>query len=160
MSAAQSSKITRTCEVCCRSFLVFPSAVRYSGAKFCSPACYRAACTIPFIDRFFRYVGRKMPNGCIPWTGCTNADGYGLIGSGTRQGRMVVASRASYELFVGPIPNGLFVLHRCDTPVCINPVHLWLGTNLDNLRDMSAKGRGRKRVPGSRRFLKELRTTS
>ena len=49
---------------------------------------------IPLIDRFSRSVGRKAASGCILWIGCTNKDGYGVIGSGTRAGRMLLASRA------------------------------------------------------------------
>jgi hypothetical protein len=93
------------------------------------------------IDRFFDYLGHKQPNGCILWAGNTNKDGYGVIGSGTRKGRMLLAHRVSYEILVGPIPNRLEVLHRCDTPPCISPACLFLGTVQDNMADKVAKGR-------------------
>ena len=76
--------------------------------------------------------------GCIEWTGAANQYGYGR-----RQwkGRVVYVHRLAYEQAHGPIPPGLFVLHRCDNPPCYNPDHLFLGTQRDNLQDMSRKGR-------------------
>jgi hypothetical protein len=59
------------------------------------------------------------------------------------------AHRVQWEKFFGPIPEGMHVLHTCDTPGCINIEHLFLGTNADNMRDMAAKGRGRNQNSGA-----------
>jgi len=157
MLRGQFTKVARRCEQCSKPFLTYPSAIKYHGARYCSRACYHQSRHVPLIDRFFHYLGRKTPAGCILWDGNTNRDGYGVIGSGTRKGRMLLAHRVAYELLVGLIPAGLLVLHRCDNPPCINPVHLFLGTQAVNIADMVAKGRGRKCVPGSRRYLHDLR---
>lgn len=77
---------------------------------------------------------------CWLWTGAVAGFGYGVCGS---RGRRARAHRVAYTLEVGPIPPGMQVLHRCDTPRCVRPDHLFLGTQLDNMRDMHAKGRDR-----------------
>ncbi len=59
------------------------------------------------------------------------------------------SNRFAYEHFVGPIADGLFVLHRCDEPLCVRPDHLWLGTHEENMADMIAKGRGRHSSTGT-----------
>lgn len=79
------------------------------------------------------------PNtGCQLWTRAYDSYGYGSLGF---RGRSLRAHRLSYETYVGPIPNGLLVCHSCDTPACINPKHLFLGTDKENTRDSLRKGR-------------------
>jgi hypothetical protein len=73
----------------------------------------------------------------LPW-GRYNPEGYRLL---IWAGRSLMAHRVSYELFVGPIPDGYVVMHRCDNPPCCNPRHLQAGTLSDNSQDMHGKGR-------------------
>src|SRR5229473_1294677 len=83
--------------------------------------------------RLERSIERVPIAGCWIWTGALN-NGYGWIGVNKTQ---VLAHRAYYELYKGPIPDGLLVLHRCDVRCCINPEHLYVGTYLDNGTDKS-----------------------
>ena len=95
-------------------------------------------------DRFLAKVNKDGPvhpvlgTACWLWTGSRRPNGYGTFRL-TRQ--LWVASRASYTLFVGAIPDDLLVLHVCDTRACVNPEHLRTGTHADNMRDRNTKGR-------------------
>lgn len=71
---------------------------------------------------------------------------YGQIAEGRKGGRILAAHRASWELAYGPIPAGASVLHTCDTPLCVRPDHLRLGTLADNNRDMAGKGRANHKL--------------
>ena len=75
---------------------------------------------------------------CWPWTGATNAHGYGHI---RRNGTASIATRVIYRLVYGEFDKTLFVCHRCDNPTCCNPHHLFLGTDAENKTDMYSKGR-------------------
>jgi hypothetical protein len=92
--------------------------------------------TISLDERFWSKVVKS--NGCWLWKGATSRRGYG---SATINGSSVATHRISYEAHVGPIPDGLYVLHSCDTPACVNPAHLRVGTSLDNARDRAERGR-------------------
>ena len=76
---------------------------------------------------------------CWLWTAFTKENGYGQFGRAKHDG--VYAHRFSYELHVGPVPEGLCVLHKCDVRSCVRPDHLFLGTERDNAHDRDTKGR-------------------
>jgi hypothetical protein len=88
-------------------------------------------------ERFARNI-QCDPSGCWLWVGTLDRLGYGRFGM---NGKQPGAHRIAWLLHHGEIPSGLGVCHRCDIPRCVNPDHLFLGTQKDNLRDCSRKGR-------------------
>jgi hypothetical protein len=92
------------------------------------------------LDERLRHHGWHVTeSGCWEWAKSLNSHGYGQLAVGGK--RPEIASRAAYAAWVGPILDGAYVCHRCDNPPCINPKHLFLGADLDNISDMNRKGR-------------------
>lgn len=94
-------------------------------------------------ERFEEKVVRDPNSGCWLWSGCLSRGDYGKIGSGGNRGQTLPAHRVAFEIYRGPIPDGLCTLHKCDVRACVNPDHLFLGTKKDNTAAMMAKNRHR-----------------
>lgn len=106
----------------------------------------KARVTKPIAERLWAKV--QKTDACWLWTGARiksnsrlSPYGYGTICLGTRPNGKGLAHRVAWTLVVGPIPKGLLVLHKCDNPPCVNPDHLFLGTQKDNVEDCAKKGR-------------------
>jgi hypothetical protein len=99
----------------------------------------------PLAERFWERV--KKGAGCWLWTGYRMPNGYGRMGAGgwSKNGGSLLAHRVSYELHKGSIPDGICVMHSCDNPRCVNPAHLSLGSQADNMADKARKGRARRK---------------
>lgn len=91
----------------------------------------------PITDPQGSVMNKKM-NDCIIWSKAKTKSGYGVT---TVNGKTVYAHRLAAEQAYGPIPKGVMVCHRCDTPSCVNPEHLFLGSHKENMQDMRMKGR-------------------
>jgi hypothetical protein len=88
------------------------------------------------MNRFWDKVVKT--DGCWEWSGCRHPRGYGLA---RYMGKTVVTHRIAWMLERGAIPGGMVICHKCDNPPCVNPDHLFIGTQADNNRDRHQKGR-------------------
>lgn len=88
---------------------------------------------IPLIQRFFKNVGKRSNDECWEWRGGRDQNGYGIIGKGKRHSGRWQAHRLSWTLYNGPIPMGLVLDHICCNPPCVNPAHLRVCTQYENI---------------------------
>lgn len=149
------SKLTvkRVCQHCNKTWLTSRRRLRFDPCKFCSNSCRYAHRSKSLRERFWNFVDKDGPppqhvphiGNCWVWTGSLNTRGYGVIQKGGKRTIPTQASRASWILEFGPIPPGLYVLHRCDNPPCVRPSHLFVGTQDDNIKDAMAKERMKPR---------------
>lgn len=120
-----------------------------SSKKFCDRKCeYRSTSEskghvrrLGTMERFWAKADKRGPDECWEWVGRALKHGYGTFSVGGRAGSMESASRFSYRVHNGEIPEGAMVRHRCDNPPCVNPSHLILGSHDDNMRDMAERER-------------------
>lgn len=131
------------CAHCGKPFFTKPSRIAAGKGKFCSTTCYYTAKPRPVSERFWKFVDKtgSVPansalGACWLWTGTLSAYGYGRIDD-------QAAHRLAYSLSHGD-PGELHVCHHCDNPPCVNPEHLFLGTNNDNRQDSVRKNRHAK----------------
>lgn len=125
--------IIKICLNCGKEFGVVPSDA--NRARFCSRACRFSVS----LEKKLEIVGYDLSSaGCHIWRGYKNNHGYGVVG---HEGRDISVHRASWYVNRGLIPDGINVLHECDVRPCFNVAHLFLGTDIDNIADMDAKGR-------------------
>ena len=104
------------------------------------------------MDIFFSHVTPGRMDDCWIWQGGKRGD----YGAGRLNGKTEDAHRVSYQLFVGEIPDGLEVMHGCNTPLCVNPAHLSLGTHAENMAQTAGRRQSMSPARGSRHGLSKL----
>lgn len=130
------------------SLAVWPDASQYQSRS--RGFSGRRTGSVPLGVRVMACVTPEPNTGCWLWTGNLHGNGYGLV---SHKKKTIGAHRAAWLAFRGAIPSGLWVLHRCDHPPCVNPDHLFLGTHAENEKDKIQKGR---QARGERQHLARL----
>ena len=144
-AAMAARRININCRVCEVSMSVTKHAIK-RGRKYCSPECRKKGTLLrnaknrdqELIERFNDNYMPVTESGCWIWMLDCDQNGYGKI---SIKNKAYYAHRVSWELHNNSIPKGMFVCHKCDNPSCVNPDHLFLGTQSDNMQDMKSKGR-------------------
>lgn len=122
----------------------------WASAKFCSRSCSaqhgaKSACKTwgTLEERFWAKVERLGDDDCWNWIGASRPRGYGVI---SKNGRQTSATHVSLEIHGCDVPDGLWVLHKCDNPKCVNPKHLYIGNALQNSRDAVIRNRFKRKL--------------
>src|SRR3989337_1119363 len=132
------------CSICNKTFMGYDFR---NNKHCCSRACYYTYRSGDLRERFESYIMPEPNTGCWLWCGAWKDQKHGKIyGTITIHCHSVRAHRVAWELYVGPVPKGLKVLHKCDVQPCVNPSHLFLGTQKDNVSDCYKKGRRRTKL--------------
>jgi len=115
---------------------------RSATGKFCSMKClYASRERVHIYDRLWAKIAKTESDlDCWLWTGAKLKSGYGSISNGTRMPTLK-AHRVAFESANGPIPDGAFILHKCDVPLCCNPSHLYIGDAKQNAKDINDRNR-------------------
>lgn len=135
----------RSCAQCGEDFSPksWQTFLDWGTTRFCSRACVHDNLRQTVIERFNKYGFRNYQTGCLEWTGTLDEYGYGYLTVRKERGnpRRSLVHRESWEIDNGPIPNGMWVLHKCDNRACFEISHLFFGTVIENVADMISKGR-------------------